>query len=178
MSRKRHVDLGRLSIGERIAGISAIFLLVLMFFHWYGVEFSNSNSPFFNYIRIAAPGKNAWEALDYTPIVLLVVTMVALAVPASRLTGGAHRHSPPGNAVVAALGIVSVLLILFRIVEPPHFDSSEGLTTEVTIQLPIFLALAASAGIAFGGCVAMREEGFSLSKLRVGSRRDQGSLSG
>ncbi len=168
-----HLD--KLRNGEKIAGASAILLFVLMFFHWYGVAFSNSHSPLLNYIRIVVPGKSAWEALDYIPIVLLIAIMVALAVPASRLTNAAHRHRAPVNAVVAVLGIVSVLLILFRIIDPPHFDSFEGsLTAEVTVQLPIFLALATAAGVALGGCMAMREEGLSLSDLRARRHRDQG----
>jgi hypothetical protein len=169
------MNLGRLNYGEKIMGASAVLLFAFMFFHWYGVEFSNSHSSLLNYIRIAAPGKSAWEALDYIPIVLLVAIMVALAVPVSRVTNGAHRHSAPVNAV-AALGIFSVLLILFRIIEPPHFDSSGGLTAEVTIQFPIFLALLAAAGIVFGGCLAMREERITLSGLRAGRHRDQVQL--
>jgi hypothetical protein len=69
--------------------------------------------------------------------------------------------------VVAILGIVSVLLILFRIVDPPNFGSEGIQQFEGTAQLPMFLALAAAAGIAFGGCLAMREEGISLADLRV-----------
>jgi hypothetical protein len=76
--------------------------------------------------------------------------------------------------VVAVLGIVSVLLILFRIVDPPNFGSEENTQLEGvvfqfegTVQLPMFLALAAAAGIALGGCLAMRGEGISLADLRV-----------
>jgi hypothetical protein len=64
--------------------------------------------------------------------------------------------------VVAVLGIVSVLLILFRILDPPNFGSFREIwgtvTIEGTVQFPIFLALLAAAGIACGGCLAMREE--------------------
>jgi hypothetical protein len=80
--------------------------------------------------------------------------------------------------VVALLGIVSALLILLRIFDPPNFGSEETLfgtvTYEGTVQFPIFLALLAAAGIAFGGGWAMREEGFSFSGLRAGRQRDQG----
>jgi uncharacterized integral membrane protein len=60
-----------------------------------------------------------------------------------------------------------MLLILFRILDPPNFGTEKIMTFEGTVQLPIFLALLAAAGIAFGGCLAMWEEGFSLSDLRT-----------
>jgi hypothetical protein len=165
--------LGRLSNGERIAGISAILLFVFMFFHWFGVKVVNTSNllPFFGG---GGPGKSAWDALDYIPIVLVIAILATLAVAALRLTNAVHRPPIPLNAVVATLGIASVALVLFRIVNPPIFAVGRTLTIEGTVQLPIFLALAAAAGIAFGGCLAMREEGFSLSDLRAHRHRDQG----
>jgi hypothetical protein len=72
------------------------------------------------------------------------------------------------------LGLISALLIVFRIVNPPVFYTEPTITYEGAVQTPIFLALAAAAGIAFGGCLATREAGFSLSDLRACRQRDQG----
>jgi hypothetical protein len=77
------------------------------------------------------------------------------------------RLPVPANAVVASLGLLSVLLILFRIVDPPDFGSEGILQFEGTVQTPMFLALLAAVGIALGGCLAMREEGISLADLRA-----------
>jgi hypothetical protein len=67
--------------------------------------------------------------------------------------------------VVAVLGAVSVLLILFRIVDPPNFgslrDAFGTVPIEGTVQFPIFLALASAVRIASGGYLAMREQGSS-----------------
>lgn len=93
---------------------------------------------------------------------------------ALRLTDAVRKPPVPVNAPVALLGLVSVLLILFRILEPPIFAVERTVTWEGTVQFPIVLALLAAAGIAFGGCLAMREEGFSLSDLRARRHRDQG----
>ena len=60
------------------------------------------------------------------------------------------------------MGVVSVLLILYRIVNPPDLGWSStwpSFTEEASVQFPIFLALLAAAGIALGGFWAMREEG-------------------
>jgi hypothetical protein len=151
------VEIDRLSNGERIAGISAILLFVLMFFHWYGVKAVNTSNLLFA-IQAVGPGKSAWEALDYIPIVLLVTIIVTLAVAALRLMDAALRSPVRLNAVVTILGVASVLLILYRIADPPVFYAETTITFEGAAQLPIFLALFAAAGIACGGCLAMREE--------------------
>lgn len=62
-----------------------------------------------------------------------------------------------------SLGIVSVLLILYRIVDPPIFSVETTITIEGAAQLPIYLALFAAAGIACGGCLAMWDEARSRS---------------
>jgi hypothetical protein len=167
------VELGRLNNGERIAGISAVLLFVFMFFDWFGVELSNKSNLLF-YLQGVGPGKSAWEALDYTPIILLITIIAALGAAALRLTNAVYKPAVPVNAIVGILGIVSALLILFRIVDPPNFGTHELITYEGTVQFSIFLALLAAAGIAFGGFLAMREEGFSFSDLRARRHRDQG----
>ena len=146
-----------------------------MFFHWFDVKLSNTSNLLFD-IRGGGPGKSAWEALDYIPIVLLITIIATLAVAALRLTNAVHKRPIPVNAVVAVLGIVSALLIFFRIVAPPIYYIEATITSEGTVQLPIFLALLAAVGIAFGGCLAMREEGVSFANLRVRRRRDQRRL--
>jgi hypothetical protein len=149
--------LSRLSSGERIAGISAILLFVLMFFHWFGVKAVNTSNLLFA-IRSVEPGKSAWEALDYIPTVLLITILATFAVAALRATNALRKDSVPVNAVVAILGFVSVGLIFFRIIDPPVFDVEPTITFEGAVQFPIFLALLAAAGITVGGFLAMREE--------------------
>lgn len=160
LSRSSRTIPGRLGNGERIASISAILLFVLTFFHWFGIKAVNTSNLLFA-VEGRGPGKSAWEALDYTPFVLLSAVIVTLAVAAMRLTNPAKRRTVLLDAVVAILGIVSVLLILYRIADPPIFNVETTITIEGAAQLPIFLALFAAAGIARGGCLAMREEGRS-----------------
>lgn len=162
--------LSRLGGGERIASISAILLFTFMFFHWFGVKAVNTSPLLFD-VRAVGPGKSAWDALDYIPTVLLITILATLAVAALRLTNSLRKDSVPVNEVVALLGLVSTLLILFRIIDPPTFHVEPTITFEGAVQFPIFLALLAAAGIAYGGIRAMREEGVSLAYLRVSRRR-------
>jgi uncharacterized membrane protein YhaH (DUF805 family) len=169
----------RLNNGERISGVSAILLYVFMSFDWFAVKSFSKPNPLLIDLGGAEPGQSAWEALDVISIVLLIAIVAALAVAALRFMDAIRRPPVSVNAVVAILGIVSVLLILFRIVDPPSFGSEEivqlggtarlpiAFQFERTARLPMFLGLAAAAGIGFGGCRAMREEGISLADLRV-----------
>jgi hypothetical protein len=149
---------GRLTYGERIAGVSAISLFAFMFFDWFGTKTSDDSFGLFNVSR------SAWEALDFIPIVLLVTITITLYETGVRV---ALRFAAPTNVVVTLLGVLSAALILYRMVIPPNFGSEESVwgtvTYEGTLQEPIFLALAAAIGIAYGGLRAMREETASSS---------------
>jgi hypothetical protein len=160
--RKVHLD--RLGNGQKIASISAFLLFVFMFLDWFGAKSSDVSFGLFSV------GRSAWEALDYIPIVLLIAIVAALSVAALRLANAIGRPSTPANAVVAVLGLASALLILFRIIDPPNFGGHGTtfgpITYEGTVQFPMFLALLAAVGIAFGGCWAMREDGDPFADLR------------
>lgn len=134
-----------------------------MSFDWFGSKDSGE-------LRYFSVGRSAWDALDYISIVLLIAIIVTLAVVALRLMDAVHGFPVPVNAVVTILGIVSMLLILFRIVDPPNFGSFQEIWGTImiggTVQSSMFLALSAAAGIVFGGCLAMREEGIFLGDLR------------
>jgi hypothetical protein len=157
--------LGRLSSGERISGGSAMLLFALTAFDWFGVKASGGSLSLFDV------GRNAWEALDYIPIVLLVTTVIVLAEAMLRLIHTGRKLAPPVTAMIVILGTTSTLLIAYRIVDPPSFGSfgtSFGIVTyEGTVKLPIFLALVAAVGVAYGGYRAMREEGVSFADLRA-----------
>jgi len=149
------MDVDRLSTGEKIAGVSAILLFIFMFFDWF----------------------SAWDALDVIPIILLIAIVAAIGVAVVRLTESAFEPQISMNAVVAILGIISVLLILYRIINPPDADFS-GISVDPAVG--IFLGLIAAAGIAYGGYRAMQEEGASFGEIgdRLGSGGRGGSGTG
>jgi hypothetical protein len=153
------MELDRLSTGEKIAAASAILLFVFMFFNWFGVEVSGV-SGFSG--TVSGEGGNAWEALDFIPIVLIVTIIAALAMAALRLADSTFEPMVPMSAVVTVLGAFSVLLILYRIIDPPSFGDFGGVSVDATRSLGIFLGLIAAGGIAYGGYTAMREEGITF----------------
>jgi uncharacterized membrane protein YhaH (DUF805 family) len=167
------MDADRLSTGEKIAGASAVLLFVFMFFEWFSIDISGGQGLF-----NISEGLSAWEAFSTIDIVLLVTVVAAVGVAIVRLTDAVFEPPVSLNAIVAILGGISVLLILYRIVDPPVGDDVPGL--DVGPAIGIFLGLIAAAGIAYGGYRAMQEEGTSFGDLgdQFGSRGDQGGVGG
>ncbi len=152
-----HLD--KLSPGEKIAGGSAILLFIFMFFDWFGVEVSGVGG-----FSGSVPGEggSAWEALDFIPIILLITVVAALVLVGLRLTDSAYEPPVPMSTIVTVLGVISVVLILFRIVFPPSFGDFGGVSVDATLSLGIFLGLLAAGGIAYGGYSTMKEEGITF----------------
>jgi hypothetical protein len=154
------MDVDKLSDGEKIAGVSAIGLFIFMFFDWFSVDVSSGSGSF---SVTASGGGSAWDALDFIPIILVITIIAALAVVVLRLTDSSYEPPVPANAVVSALGILSALLILYRIVVTPDAGSFPGISVDVSPAFGIFLGLIAAVGIAYGGYRAMQAEGASFS---------------
>jgi hypothetical protein len=152
-----HLD--KLSLGEKIAGGSAILLFIFMFFNWFGAEVSGVNGFSGS---VSGTAGNAWDTLDFIPIVLLVTVIAALVMVGLRLADSAYEPPVPMSTIVTVLGVVSVLLVLFRIIVPPTFASFGGVSVDATLSLGIFLGLIAAGGIAYGGYSTMREEGITF----------------
>lgn len=149
------MDVDKLSTGEKIVGISAVLLFIFMFFDWFSAEASNG-------LISGSDSGTAWEVFSVIDLILLVTVLVAVAVAVIRLTDAAFEPPISLNAVVAVLGGISTLLILYRIVSPPDVNEIPGFSIDVSPALGIFLGLIAAAGIAYGGYRAMQEEGVTF----------------
>jgi uncharacterized membrane protein YhaH (DUF805 family) len=155
------MDVARLSKGEKIAGVSAVALFIFMFFDWFSVSVSGGGG-----LSSGSVGSgSAWDALDNIPIFLVITILVALAVVALRLSDSNFEPPISANAVVAVLGAISVLLILFRIVDAPGGGSFGGFSVDVSPAFGIFISLIAAAGITYGGYLAMNEEGTTFGDI-------------
>lgn len=152
------MDADRLSTGEKIAGASAVLLFIFMFFDWFNASVSGGNGLF-----TASVGGNAWEAFSWIDLFMLITIVVAVAV--IRLTDAVFEPPFSLNSAVAILGGLSVLLILFRIVDPPGGGDIGGVSVDISPTVGAFLGLIAAAGIAYGGYRAMQEEGTSFGDL-------------
>ncbi len=159
------MDLDKLSNGEKIAGVSAIVLFIFMFFDWFSVDVSGFGGS-------ASAGGSAWDALDVIPIILVIAILAALGVVVLRLMDSPYEPPISANAIVAVLGAISFLLILFRIIDTPDAGSFPGVSVDVSPAFGIFVSLIAAAGITYGAYKAMQEEGVTFSD--VGDRLSGG----
>jgi len=146
-----------------IAAVSAVVLLLVMFiFNWFGINLPEDD------LGLGAvageTGANAWQAFGFIDIILFITAIVAIGLAIMAANAQSANLPVAGSALVAGLGILSVLLILFRIISPPGSgDIPEGFDISIGREIGVFLGLIAAAGIAYGGYKGMQEEGTSFS---------------
>ena len=148
-----------------IAAASAVALLIIMFlFDWFSVDLGADGLG----VGVDVDtGANAWTAFGFIDIVLLITIIAAVGLAVMAANAQKADFPIAGSAVVAGLGILSVLLIIYRLIDPPGGgDIPDGFDISISRDIGVFLGLIASAGIAYGGFLAMQEEGTSF--------RDQG----
>ncbi len=143
------MDVNRLSTGEKIAGGAAVLLFISMFFAWFGYEIPGGELGIGGSFTF-----NAWESFDFIDLVLLVTVVATLAAVIATATDAVVDL--PLNPVVAVLGGLSLLLVLYRIIDPPG---------ETDREFGVFLGLILSGLVAYGGYRAMQEEGSSFAEV-------------
>jgi hypothetical protein len=145
------MDFTRLSQGEKVAGVSGILLFIIMFLSWFGLPDNPITTAFGN--AGVDTTANAWQSFDFIDIVLLITVIAAVGLVALVLSDVEVGLPVAASAIVAGLGALSTLLILYRILDPP---------AEASREFGVFLGLIAAAAIAVGGYLAMQEEGASF----------------
>jgi len=153
------MDFTRLTQGEKIAGVSGVALILIMFIpDWYAAEIGGQSVP--------DSGADAWQAFSFIDIILFVT--VAAAIGLALISASQTEVGLPvaASAVVAGLGILSVILVLFRIIDTPGDTSAAsaflGQEFDVTRSIGVWLGLIGAVGVAYGGWRAMQEEGTSF----------------
>lgn len=158
-------DFSALRWRDLIVGGGAIALFVfLFFFKWFGLSTSFGGFD-------VGHSANGWHVFTTSRWVWLITIVVALGVVLQRARRREPRLPVPRGVLVAGLGALSTLLILYRIVHHPGGSGSEGAgpnrySYSFGIEIGIWLALLAAATITYGGYLAMRAEGTSLADVR------------
>jgi hypothetical protein len=159
-------DISRLRRADQIVGGGAIALFIfLFFFKWFGVS---SNVSTVAGVNVGGSvSSTGWDTFTNSRWIWLITIIVALG--AVVLRAGQRELSLPvqPSVIVAGLGALSTLLILYRIVHHPTASASFGtFHTSVGIKIGIWLGLIAAAVITYGGYLAMQAEGTSLADVR------------
>ena len=120
------MSLRRLRAGEWLAGVAGSALIVALFLPWYE----------------APQSLTGFEALTVIDILLTLVALLALALPVLQATQDAP-NKPVGDAVLTVvLGGLSVLLVLFRLIDSPI----DGATTAVGPWVALVATIALTVG--------------------------------
>jgi hypothetical protein len=159
-------DITRLRRSDRVIGIGAVlFFIFLFFFKWYGFS---SNAPTIGGVNVSGDFSfSGWHTFTNSRWIWLITIIVALGAVAVRM-GVVKLNGPvqPG-VLVAGLGALSSLLIIYRILDHPTASASfGGVHTSVGIKIGIWLGLIAAAMITYGGYLGMQAEGTSLADVR------------
>jgi hypothetical protein len=165
------MDVNRLRGGERIAAIGGVALFIFMFFTWF-------EAPGLDQVPDTGLGgafkeqlsANAWESFDFLDIIMFLTVIASVGLAVMTMTQRSVNLPVAASAITAGLGILSTVLIVYRILNPigdPNFDRKIGL----------FLGLIAAAAVAYGGWRSMQEEGTSFGQAadQLGDRFGGGS---
>jgi hypothetical protein len=129
------MDLRRLRAGEWIAGVSGLLLLVALFLPWYGD---------------GAGSRTGWQSLGALDVVLALVALAALAIPVVTATQRVPAVPLALQSLTTPVGMLAVLLVLIRVLNMPDWA--------VEREWGLWVALAATLGVAVGALIAMRDE--------------------
>ncbi len=168
------MDTTKIRFGEAVAAGSALLLFIIMFLPWYGYSAKGTSSLGFS----VSANRSAWQAYGFIDLILFVTIIAALGMAVLSMTQRSAALPVSASVLVAILGGISVLLILFRIVSKPDYCRGGACASDfldVSLKYGIFLGLITAGGIAAGAFLAMREEGTSFGDAAQGLRGGTGA---
>jgi hypothetical protein len=134
-----------LSPGELIAAVGGMTLLIAMLLPWYERDTDVAGVHL-------AQSWNAWQILSLIAVLLFAIGVAAIAIPALRVLWEPAAGLGNGRllTLVGALGVGLVLLRLV-VVPTPDIELVAGDSSDTGRAPGVFLALVATAAIAYGG---------------------------
>jgi hypothetical protein len=145
------VNSSRTRPADVLAGASGLALLLVMFLPWFGLDEAVDLPGPAGTVIAEGRGLNAWEAFRYADVILFVTAIAAIALLVVRAAHVMPRWRVPLPLIVTALGALAVLLIVFRLIDPPSIQAPlSGGAADVGRRIGLYFGLLAAAGITFG----------------------------
>ena len=143
------MDTTRVSLGEMLAAVGGLVLLVCMFLPWFDGSLSRAGSPTVSEVA------TGWEGFGGVFDVLIVVlALVPVAIAVRRAGAEALPPLPlEQGALVLGAGALLVVIVAGRLIDPPDLLDVPipGLDMDTARKPGAFMALASAAAVAFGG---------------------------
>ena len=148
-------EVSRLRRSDWMVGGGAIaFFIFLFFFNWYGGSYKG-NTPAGGTFS-ASSSASGWDTFTNSRWIWLITILVSLATVAMVATQRKLDLPVRLSTIVLALGALSTVLILYRIIHHPSGGASFGeASVSYGIKIGIWLGLIAAAVIAYGGYLMM-----------------------
>jgi hypothetical protein len=148
----------RVNVGELLSAVSALLLVAIMFAtEWYGV----AGVPDPSYARPAiSTAENAWNGLSDIRWVLVATIIAAVGSVFLHASQREHGTKTDTSRVVASLGGLSALLLVYRVLIVLPGDGKV-----LDQKLGAFLGLLCALGIAWGGWESVMQQ-----RARAGAR--------
>jgi len=153
------MDLRKLDAGEILAGVAGIALIASMaLLNWFDVDVPPGTEPI--------GGFDAFRAFDVVDILLLLIGLMAIALPVSALVTK-RTDVPIALSAFLSLGAIFVTLILvYRLIDTPDLSGDRfaldrppfNIGFETTVGAGAFVGLLAMIAIGVGGWLAMRDD--------------------
>jgi hypothetical protein len=156
-------EISRLRSGDRMIAVGAIALFIFMFFFkWFGIEVPAIVSAFVATSHVSTSA-NAWHTLEVIRWLLFITVLAALAWVVLQGLGRKLELPISLSAIVAGLGTLCTLLVLYRVLISHPFSHAQ-------VKIGAWLGLISCALIAYGGYRSMSEEGTTLADVREQAR--------
>jgi hypothetical protein len=154
----------RVNVGELLSAVSAVLLLAAMFAtKWYGV----AGVPDPSYARPAtSTAENGFNGLTDIRWVMLVTIAAAIGSVFLHASQREHGTKTDTSRVVAALGALTALLLIYRVLIDLPGDG-----TVLDQKLGAFLGLLCALGIAWGGYESILQQRARGAAVAPRSRR-------
>jgi len=169
-------EVSRLRRADLIVGGGAVALFIFtFFFKWYGGSVKGV-VPVGGSVSYGS-SSTGWDTFTNSRWIWLITIIVALGAVA--LVALARKLDSPvqPSAIVAGLGALSTVLILYRIIHHPSGSAGfGGVEASYGIKIGIWLGLIAAAVITYGGYLQMTDEGTSLGDIRDQAGRAIGNF--
>jgi hypothetical protein len=121
-----------------LAGLGGAVLLGSLWLKWYGFDadaLAPKGAGVLSVLNTGTPSVSAWQAFSVTDILLALFAALAIGVPVSSILARTTAKPVAFTVLSSCGGALAVLLVLYRLIDPPGSNELVALETGAWIGL-------------------------------------------